>query len=110
MEENCSGKTAPGDGSLSMEETDHLECNVKKIKKSVEGESGANNHFKAIRTFKYTLLNGKNNGVRVAVIGNIHKVTLDMDEVWVEDVNMVDETMDDTILSITIDKDVRRNL
>ncbi|XVF07054.1 hypothetical protein REPUB_Repub06bG0104100 [Reevesia pubescens] len=93
-----------------MEEADHLECSVKKIKASVEGANGETIHVHAACSFKDTLLCGKKDYATVVTMGNIDKFTLDFEDDWVDDDKMADVPMDDSILFVNIDTDVRKKL
>ncbi|XVF20500.1 hypothetical protein REPUB_Repub12eG0005900 [Reevesia pubescens] len=95
---------------LSSEETDHLERNVKKIKAYVEGDKGEETQHVTVRSFKDTLVGGKNNVDHVAALGNIDKVAFDVEVDWSDDEVMVDEVVDNSIPTVTIDKDVKKNL
>ncbi|XVF00304.1 hypothetical protein REPUB_Repub03eG0273300 [Reevesia pubescens] len=97
-------------GMLSSEETDHLERSVKKIKASVEGNIGEETQPVAIRSFKDTLVSGKKTNDLVAALGNIDKVAFDVETDWSDDEVMIDEVVDNSIPTITIDKEVKKNL
>ncbi|XVF38701.1 hypothetical protein REPUB_Repub20aG0124300 [Reevesia pubescens] len=110
-------------GTFSVEEIDHLERSVKEIKVSIEGDKGEETQPVTIRSFKDTLVGGKKNANHVAMLdninkvaanhvamlGNIDKVAFDVEANWSDDELMIDEVVDNSIPSITIDKDVKKN-
>ncbi|XVF17065.1 hypothetical protein REPUB_Repub10bG0085200 [Reevesia pubescens] len=96
--------------TLSVEESDHVERSVKKIKASIEGSNREDTHARAVRSFKDTLICGKKDVSTIVELDNIDKLAFDAEEDWVEDDFMHDETVDTSIPSVQIDKEVKNNL
>ncbi|XVF14378.1 hypothetical protein REPUB_Repub09cG0053700 [Reevesia pubescens] len=100
-------ETATGDGSFLVEEADHLQRSVKKIKASIEGDNG-DVQVHVVCSFKDTMLFGRKDSTTVVTMSNIDKVTIDFGDDWVEYDKMADVPIDDTIPCVSIDNDGNR--